>query len=805
MKNIGAKPPKNAVLTGRSAEACDFVEPGCAKRGLLRSEEGLRLLFERSSDPILLLDGKVFVDCNDAALKCMRCSDKEQLIGVHPWDISPKRQPDGRLSSRKAAEIVKATLQKGSSRFEWLHRAFDGEELWMDVSLTVIPIDEGRVMYTVWRDITERKRAEEALAASRLKLWEAMDLARIAYWEADLETGEFVFNDPFYTLYGTTAEREGGYRMSRQEYSRRFLHPEDMHFFDMMAQRRVANMEAVFQNDMEHRIIRRDGEVRYIFARTHVKRDATGRAVKYYGANQDITEHKLMTKALLESEERYRIAIESSNDGVAIVRGNRHVYVNPKFLAMFGYDDPGEILGTRPYITVHPDDHERVIALNKGRQDGKVVPSRYEFRGVRKDGTPIDVEVSTARIIYQGEPATLAYLRDTTERQHVQEQLRQSQKMEAVGTLAGGIAHDFNNMLAIILGNAEIALDDLGGRGGPSRNIEQIVKASKRARDLTKQILTFSRKTERGRNPLKLTPLLKETHRMLRDTLPTTIRMELDVRTESDTVLADAVQVQQILVNLATNAAYAMREKGGLLATSLTCVTLTGERQIPGTELPPGTYVKLAVRDTGTGMSEEVRRRVFEPFFTTKGPDEGTGMGLAVVYGIVKNHDGEITVESVPNEGTTFNVFLPLSVSEAALEGERGGRVPGGRERILLVDDERGVLEMIAQILGNLGYDVTCAPAGTDALDIFKGSPHGFDLVITDQVMPALTGTGLAEEVLKVRRDIPVILFTGYSETASSEQARAAGIKDFIMKPVTRREVAYTVRRVLDERKGDGG
>ena len=712
MKNIGPKPARNAVLTGCTPEAGNLVGGKYGKTGSFQSEEGLRLLFERSSDPILLLDGKVFIDCNDAALKCMRCSDKDRLIGVRPWDISPKRQPDGRLSSQKATEIVGATLKNGSSRFEWLHRAFDGEELWMDVSLTVIPLGEGRVMYTVWRDITERKRAEEALVASRLKLSAAMELARIAYWEADLQTGEFVFNDPFYDLYGTTAEREGGYRMSREKYAKRFVHPDDMHFFETMARRRMANMEAQFQNDMEHRIIRRDGEVRYIFARTHVQRDAAGRAVKYYGVNQDITEHKLTTKALLESEERYRIAIENSNDGVAIVRGNRHIYVNPQFLAMFGYDDPGEILGTRPYITVHPDDRERVIGMNKGRQDGEEVPLRYEFRGVRRDGTPIDVEVSTARIIYQGEPATLAYLRDTTERQCAQEQLRQSQKMEAVGTLAGGIAHDFNNMLAIILGNAELALDDLRGKGGPSRNIEQIVKASKRARDLTKQILTFSRKTERGRNPLRLTPLLKETHRMLRDTLPTTIRMELDVRTESDTVLADAVHIQQILVNLATNAAYAMRDKGGLLSTSLSCVTLTGERQIPGTELPPGVYVKLTVRDTGAGMSEEVRSRVFEPFFTTKGPDEGTGMGLAVVYGIVKNHDGEITVESTPNEGTAFNVFLPLSEDEVTPERERGGRVPGGRERILLVDDERGVLQTSARVLENLGYDVTSRRAG---------------------------------------------------------------------------------------------
>ncbi len=242
MKGTKDRSAKREVKTGDS----DLVERAHAEKGLLQSEQRLRLLFEKSSDPILLLDGDIFIDCNEAALECMRCRSRDQLIGIRPWDISPDRQPDGRVSSQKGAEIIEHTLRKGTNRFEWLHRAFDGEELWMDVSLTVIPIEGKKIMYTIWRDVTERKRAEEALVASRLKLSEAMDLARIVHWEVDLKTGEFIFNDPFYTFYGTTAEREGGYRMPRDEYAKRFMHPDDMPLFKQAVEKRKASREREF-------------------------------------------------------------------------------------------------------------------------------------------------------------------------------------------------------------------------------------------------------------------------------------------------------------------------------------------------------------------------------------------------------------------------------------------------------------------------------------------------------------------------------------------------------------------------------
>ena len=392
-------------------------------------------------------------------------------------------------------------------------------------------------------------------------------------------------------------------------------------------------------------------------------------------------------------------------------------------------------------------------------------------------------------------------LEEIQEKERLGEQLHQAQKMEAIGTLAGGIAHDFNNMLAVILGNAELILDDMDGDSGERRHLEQIIKASKRARDLVKQILMFSRAGERGKKPLKLTPLVKETYKLLRGTLPSTVRMEFHVPTESDTVLADASQVQQVIMNLATNAAYAMRKNGGTMKTSLSIVSIKENDAKPDEEMTPGIYVKLTVQDTGTGMTDEVRRRIFEPFFTTKKVGQGTGMGLAVVYGIVKGLGGAVTVASEPGKGSTFNVFFPCVDAQVEPQREDKGRIRGGSERILLVDDEPGIIEAASQTLERLGYRVTSVRSAPEALRVFTDEPSGFDLVLTDQTMPDLAGIDLARRILQVRKDTPVILFTGYSETVSPDTAKAAGISEFIMKPISKREAAEVIRRVLDSRK----
>jgi PAS domain S-box-containing protein len=392
--------------------------------------------------------------------------------------------------------------------------------------------------------------------------------------------------------------------------------------------------------------------------------------------------------------------------------------------------------------------------------------------------------------------------KETSGRENVEAQLRQAQKMEAIGTLAGGIAHDFNNILAAIIGFSEMVLDDVSGNTQAHHKMERVLEAALRARDLVNQILDFSRKSEAERKEISLSALVKETYALLRSSLPTTIQMNLAVTTSDDHVVADPTQLQQVIMNLATNAADAMRENGGQLTIEISSVSFPHGSILHESDMEPGAYVKLTVKDTGKGMTEEVQRRIFEPFFTTKGKGKGTGMGLAVVYGVVKGHGGAVTVQSEAGQGSTFEVFLPQAQkAEINRREETTSALPTGTERILFVDDEELLAEMARGMLESLGYHVTVAQHPTEAWNLFLEEPSRFDLVITDQTMPDMTGLALARRMLKVRKDTPIILCTGYSETVSAETAKEAGISAFVMKPVVRKELAETVRRVLDGRK----
>jgi PAS domain S-box-containing protein len=428
----------------------------------------------------------------------------------------------------------------------------------------------------------------------------------------------------------------------------------------------------------------------------------------------------------------------------------------------------------------------RDYALEIRHRDGRVTPVLYNASVYRDDAGNV--------------AGVFAAARDMAEVRRAEEQLRQAHKMEAVGTLAGGIAHDFNNMLAVIIGNAELALDDVED-DGPRQNLRQILNASKRSRDLVKQILAFSRSKTGGETTVKIVPLLKETYELLRASLPSTIRMKLNVRTKVDTaVVGDASKLQQVVINLANNAAHAMRETGGALTIGLSSVTL-GPKSFPEGRVRPGSYVKLTMEDTGRGMTPEVRRRAFEPFFTTMEPGQGTGMGLSVVYGIVKGYNGTIEVKSEPGRGSTFTVLLPRSdaLSPEEEQGEEETFHPSGNPHVLFVDDEPAVVEMTKIMLERMGYRVTAFTSSSEALKAFTRNPERFDLIITDQTMPDTTGVSLAKEILAVRQDMPIILCTGYSETVSPETAKKAGIRQFVMKPITKKEMAQAIHRALDE------
>jgi PAS domain S-box-containing protein len=380
----------------------------------------------------------------------------------------------------------------------------------------------------------------------------------------------------------------------------------------------------------------------------------------------------------------------------------------------------------------------------------------------------------------------------------IQAQLQQAQKMEAIGTLAGGIAHDFNNILSAVIGYTEIVLGDVAESTSQHQNLQEVLKAGNRARDLVNQILMFSRQTEKELKPVKIDKIVIETLKLLRASLPTTIKIEPNLRSNS-AVLADPTQMLQVMMNLCANAAHAMREMGGLLKVEVSDIDLDNSFIEQHPYLSPGTYIKLQISDSGHGMENKIAERIFDPFFTTKERGEGTGMGLAVVLGIVKSHRGAITVESTVNEGSRFDLYLPVIDHEADLELRPKAIMPIGTERILFVDDEKTLVDLGLQILERLGYRVTTRTSSLEALELFMDQPDNFDLVITDMTMPNMTGDEFAAKIMEIRADIPVILCTGYSERIAKDNAHKIGIKEFVLKPIIMSDMATTVRKVLDE------
>ena len=389
-------------------------------------------------------------------------------------------------------------------------------------------------------------------------------------------------------------------------------------------------------------------------------------------------------------------------------------------------------------------------------------------------------------------------LLDVTREVLLDEHNRQAQKMEALGTLAGGIAHDFNNILAAIVINAELALSDAREPGAPQQYLPLVLDAAERGKELVKQVLAFSRKRGREPKPVRLAPVIREAMRFLRASLPATIEIRNALAAVDSVTLADATEVHQILMNLGSNAAYAMRESGGVLTVRLEEVDVGAEAaaRVPG--LKAGPYVRLTVEDTGDGIPADMIPRIFDPFFTTKAQAEGTGMGLAVVHGIVKGSGGAISVESEVGKGSVFLVYFPRVKGKPTPAEDHSGPIPGGHERILVVDDERSQAESLHDFLERLGYDVTFETDSVKALALIRSRPESFDIVVTDQTMPHLVGTRLAEEAMRIRPALPVVLCTGFSDCVGETTAIGLGIRELVMKPFTISEMATAIRRALD-------
>jgi len=392
--------------------------------------------------------------------------------------------------------------------------------------------------------------------------------------------------------------------------------------------------------------------------------------------------------------------------------------------------------------------------------------------------------------------------REIQERKIAEKKLLQSQKMQAIGTLAGGIAHDFNNILTAIIGYSELGLFKKKMDDAKTRiSFEQIHQAGERARDLVKQILTFSRQEEEKQSPVNLGLIIKETLKLMRATVPTNIEIKSRMKVKSDLILANPTQIHQVLMNLCTNAAHAMRGNTGTLSVTLKDTVIPKADFTSGIPLPEGPYLDLEVSDTGVGMAPAVMERIFDPFFTTKDPGEGTGMGLSVVHGIVESHGGAITVNAQPEKGSTFHIYLPVLDENKKIESIAHCELPKGREHILFVDDEQSLVDVAREMLEELGYAVVTEISAIEAFKTFCENPKKFDLVITDKSMPGMTGFDLAEELLRIRPNLPIILCTGFSDKADAEKARSVGLKKTVVKPLVIREMAEIIRNVLDRKE----
>ncbi len=386
------------------------------------------------------------------------------------------------------------------------------------------------------------------------------------------------------------------------------------------------------------------------------------------------------------------------------------------------------------------------------------------------------------------------------EKTTLEAQLRQSQKMEAIGTLSGGIAHDFNNILTPILGYAELLTEELPPEGKSANHLQNILQAAERARDLVKQILTFSRQTEHDLQPLNIQLIIKECLKLLRASIPTTIEIRQYIDPRCGAVLADPTQIHQVVMNLCTNAYHAMRETGGILDLSLLPVEINPDDFLTELDLKPGPYVKLKIRDSGHGIEKDVLERIFEPYFTTKKKGEGTGMGLAVVHGIVKSLAGHITATSEVGKGTTFQIYLPsLAETTRPTEGAGQAPLPTGQETIMVVDDEIEIVKLEQSMLEVLGYRVVSFDDSQAAFDAFREKPADVDLVITDMAMPKLTGTQLAQKIKSINPNTPIILCSGYSDIVDEQKAKSIGIREYLMKPISQKNLATLVRTVLDQ------
>jgi len=773
------------------------------------SEANYRQLIDTASDAIVVVNMKSghFVQHNRKA-ESLFGATAEELKRLGPVELSPEFQPDGRRSSEKARDYLREAVEGGQPVFEWMHRSLAGRDIPCEIRLLRMPGGDDVLIRGSMYDITERRKAQAALRESERQLALILNNATDMMLLCKVEPGG-VFRVMSVNRTYLNAVNAAGFKVGEGELVGRTLQEinEDVYRFPPEYNRvkherflTVISSRQVLSYDDVH-----DTPAGRSFGETVLTPllDGNGMCTAVLYCSRDVTGQRRAAEALARSEENYRTLFEQATDAIFLFSdGGRVSEVNRRAVQLTGFARE-ELLGKDMFGLVFHDDHEMLRdCLGRILTEGAGF-NLYRYQ--RKDGSVFPGETNT-RLLPDGR--LLAMARDISERRGAEEQrtrlekeLRQAQKIQAIGTLAGGIAHDFNNILAAILGNAQLLNLTLpSGHEGHS-NVSQILVASHRAKDLVQQILLFSRQREQSRQLLQLEPLLDEAVKLITVSLPSSIRLEMDVGSPLPAILADPTQIHQVVVNLCTNAMHAMRERGGILTVSLAKALLPGEDSGSKPNLPAGCYLCLTVADTGHGMDADTLERIYEPFFTTKPLGEGTGLGLAVVHGIVQSNDGAIAVDSVPGEGTRFRLYFPARTVKPGTAQPWPLREikSGAGQHIVFVDDEIAVAEVARLMLNKLGYRVTVFTDPRQARDFLQNDGEVPSLLMTDLSMPGLSGIDLIRLAIRRRPELSSILLTGYGKAFDPAGAEGLNIFEVIHKPFTMEQLSSSVEQALQK------
>jgi len=779
----------------------DITDRKLAEEALRKSEERYRTIFENTGSASILMGEDTTILLANSKFQQLSGYSRQEIEGKMSWTSFVDKEDLERMRQYHELRRKESKSVPGSYEFRSINRKGEKRNIILNVAL--IPETNESIASLI--DITERKKMEESLQQNEAKYRFLTEKMNDLIWTANLDFNLTYISPSVKKILGFTPEER------IQQTPAEMMTPEALsHAFTVLNRELEREYEEGVDPErtvkLELDFYHKNGSLVCMENVMSAIRGHDGKITGIHGVSRDITERKKAEESR-HQREAYFSAIIENQPGLVWLKDteSRFLAVNHAFAISCGKQRGEDLIG-KTDLDIWPmelaekyrRDDLTIMKTGKPIIIEEPIYDKGEIRWFETFKTPVLDEQRT--II-----GTTGYARDITERKQAEEekkkletQLAQAQKLESIGTLAGGIAHDFNNILSAIIGYTQLAMDDVSEPLKARKELKEVLKASDRAKDLVSQILTFSRKTDARYSPISLHKTVMDTIKMMRSVLPTTIDIRQDLL-DHGMVMADPTQIHQVMLNLCTNAAHAMDKTGGVMEVRLRRLNIDEGTQSPEPNLPLGSYLRLSVSDTGHGMSPEVMARIFDPYFTTKEIGKGTGLGLAVVHGIVQSHGGTITCTSTPGKGTTFDIYLPEILSEEVVVRHHEEKsLPMGTERILFVDDEPILVELAKKMLSKLGYTVVTRSSSFEALELFQKDPDRYDLVITDMTMPGITGDKLAQKFMEIRHDIPIILCSGYSEYISEDKAKKIGIREFVMKPLEMNELARTIRKVLD-------